>query len=143
MKKRYLYTFHGNMMVEAQNQDEAEKLVQGQDICYFILDDEVFEIDQFRIAYDLKKRKKQIETTIHPVEDLDEFNEYKIRKHKYSLLFNDFIQCKIDRKELLEKMDQAENKKVDSTKLYQEIIMIILEPYEQKTIRFFYVGEMP
>lgn len=130
-------------MIEAENQDEAEKLIQENDICNFLLEEEIFELDQFRIALDSKKRKDQLGRSIHPIHHLDEFQEYKLRKNKYNHIFNDFLQCMIDRKELFEKMDKAENKNNDPTNLYDEIEIITLEPYEKKTVRFFYVGEMP
>jgi len=49
MKKRYFYEFKGNVYVEAENQDEAEELIMGISLEDYLIDEDVFEIDEHYI----------------------------------------------------------------------------------------------
>ena len=140
--KKFQYNFNGNMVVQAQNKVEAEKIIESQTLKNFLLDEQLFEIDEFRVAIDLDKRKDQIGTTYHPATD-SLYQQYILRKHKYSQLFENFIQCKISRKELLEKFDEVEKTEIDSTQLFDEFQVITVDPYEITKFRFFHVGEKP
>ena len=59
MKKRFFYEFSGTIFFEADNQTEAEKLVTGVSLENYLIDEELFEVDENYIAYDLKKREDQ------------------------------------------------------------------------------------
>ena len=71
MKKRYFYEFSGNVFLEVNDQTEAEKLVTGISLERYLIDEELFEIDEDYIAYDLKRREEQLGTYLHPVNDRD------------------------------------------------------------------------
>ena len=62
MKKKYFYEFSGNVYLEANNQTEAEKLITGISLEDFLINEDVYEIDENYIAYDLKKREDQLGT---------------------------------------------------------------------------------
>jgi len=46
MKKRYFYEFKGNVYLEADNQDAAEELIMGIPLVDYLIDEDVFEIDE-------------------------------------------------------------------------------------------------
>ena len=49
MKKRFLYEFSGTVFLEANNQTEAEKLVTGIQLKDYLLDEKVYEVDEYYI----------------------------------------------------------------------------------------------
>jgi len=46
MKKRFFYEFSGTIFFEADNQTEAEKLATGISLENYIMDEELFEVDE-------------------------------------------------------------------------------------------------
>ena len=46
MKKRYFYEFRGNVYLEADNQDEAEELTMEIPLVEYIIEEDIFEIDE-------------------------------------------------------------------------------------------------
>lgn len=143
MGKQFFYEFNGTILIKADNMDEAEKLLTGRDLNEYLINEEIYEVDRFYIATDIEQRIIKRKTDFHPIYDLEDYEEYKMRKHRYSQIFNDFIQGNFDRQELVRKMDEAESVDISKSKELDEIVMINLEPIEQKTFRFFYVGEKP
>jgi hypothetical protein len=108
MKKRFFYEFNGNVYLEAENQPEAEKLATGISLENYLMDEELFEVDENYVANDLKKREDQLGTYFHPLNNPDDFEKYKIRKCRYGKIFNEFLHGKFDKDELMKRMNEAE-----------------------------------
>ena len=139
MKKRFFYEFNGNILVEANNQDEAEKLITGIPLDNYLLDEELHEIDENYVSFDFKKRKEQWGTHHHPFFNEEEFYEFKIRQCRYGDIFNDFLQGKLDKIELMKKMDEADKIDISDLDLIDELSMIDLKTKEMKTVRHLFV----
>jgi len=61
MKKRYFYEFKGNVYLEADNQDEAEERIMGISLVDYLIDEDVFQIDEHYVPVDLEKREEKID----------------------------------------------------------------------------------
>jgi len=133
MKKRYFYEFKGNVYLEADNQDEAEELIIGIQLVDYLIDEDVFEIDEHYVPVDLEKREEKIETILHPLDD--EYNDYHSKKQSYGPLFREFIHGKIDRQELVNRMIQVEEKGMDDSGYAYEVDMVDLISKKDKTAR--------
>jgi hypothetical protein len=72
MKKRYFYEFSGTIFLEADNQNQAETAVTGISLDNYLIDEQLHEIDENYVTYDLKKREEQWGTYLHPLNDQDE-----------------------------------------------------------------------
>lgn len=133
MKKRYFYEFHGNVYLEADNQDEAEKLVIGIPLEDYLIGEEVFEIDEHYVPIDLKKRDEKNNTVLHPLDD--EYVDYKIMKREYGAIFKEFLHGKIDRDKLIKLMVQVEGKEMYDTGFTYEVDMVDLKSKVHKTAK--------
>ena len=133
MKKRYFYEFKGNVFLEAENQDDAEELVMGISLVEYLIDEDVYEIDEHYVPVDLEKREEKIETILHPLED--EYVDYHSKKQSYGPLFREFIHGKINRQELVNRMIQLEEKGMDDSGYTYEVDMVDLISKENKTAR--------
>ena len=58
MKKRFIYEFSGKIRVDAKNQVEAEKLFTGKELNYYIINENVYQVDEFYVSDNLKKREQ-------------------------------------------------------------------------------------
>ena len=135
MTKQFIYEFNGTISVEAENEDDAEKLVTGISLNDYLIDEDLFEVDESYVATYLDKRVEQFGTELHPLDDADEYEQYKIRKCRYSPIFSDFLNGKIDKQEMIKKMDQAETKDIPDFQPFEEINMVELETKKEKTVR--------
>jgi hypothetical protein len=137
MKKKYFYEFSGNVYLEANDKDEAEKLLTGISLEDFLIDERVFEVDENYIAYDQQKREDQLGTYFHPLDDPDDFETYKIRKCRYGKIFNEFLHGKFDKNELMKRMTEADanDEILDGCDLFSEISMINLKGKKFKLVR--------
>jgi len=133
MKKRYFYEFKGNVYLEADNQDEAEERIVGISLVDYLIDEDLFEIDEHYVPVDLEKREEKIDTTLHPLEDA--YQDYRSRKQSYGPLFKDFLHGKIDRDELMQLMIQLEKKGLDDAGYTYEVAMVDLKSKEHKRAR--------
>jgi len=139
MKKRFFYEFDGNVFLEANNQAEAEKLITGISLEDYLIDEELYGIDENYIALDLKKREEQLGTYLHPFNDQDEYQEYKMRECRYGNIFKEFLHGKFDKNELMKRMANAEKDNLDDCAIVEEIIMIDLEGKKLKTVKHCFV----
>ena len=139
MKKRFFYEFSGNVFLETDDQAEAESLIKGILLDHYLIDEELHEIDENYVSFDLEKRKLQWGTDIHPFHQEDEFYEFKIRQCRYGDIFDDFINGKFDKGELLKRMDEAEKTDIADLDLIDELSMIDIESKEMKTVRHLFV----
>jgi len=139
MNKRYFYEFSGNVFLEANNQAEAEKLITGISLEDYLIDEELYGIDENYIALDLKKREEQLGTYLHPFNDQDEYQEYKMRECRYGNIFKEFLHGKFDKNELMKRMANAEKDNLDDCAIVEEIIMIDLEGKKLKTVKHCFV----
>ena len=140
MKKRFIYKFDGKIWVDSKNQDEAEKLFLGKELNYYVLKENIYEVDQFYVSDNLNKREQDWGSLFHPVLECEEYSEYKNNYRKYGDIFKNFLHGKIDKKELIDRMEKADNKKGKSENNIIELQAYDLES-ELKTVRHFYVGE--
>ena len=106
---------------------------------HYIIDEELHEIDENYVSFDLNKRKQQWGSHIHPFFNEDEFYEFKIRQCRYGDIFNDFLQGKLDKIELMKKMDEADKIDISDLDLIDELSMIDLKNKEMKTVRHLFV----
>lgn len=132
---RFIYEYNGKILVKAENEDKAEKLVTGINLNDYLIDEDLFEVDDSYVATNLEKRIEQWGTKFHVLDDADEYEEYKMRKYRYSRIFNDFLNGKIDRQELIKKMKQAENTVIPDFQPFEELRIVDLDTKEEKTVR--------
>ncbi len=135
MRKKYFYEFSGTIFLEADNQNQAETAVTGKFLNDYLIDEKVYEIDENYVAYDLKKREEQWGTYLHPVDDQDEYSEYKKRYCKYRDIFREFLHGKFDKNELMKRMAEAEANEIDDSAIVYQVQMVDLESKEGKTAR--------
>jgi len=137
MKKRFFYEFSGTIFFEADNQTEAEKLATGISLENYIMDEELFEVDENYVANDLKKREDQLDTYFHPLNNPDDFEEYKIKKCRYRKIFKEFLHGKFDKNELMKRMTEADanDEILDDCEPFSEISMIDLDSKKFKRVR--------
>jgi len=139
MKKSYFYEFSGTVLVQAENQREAEKLITGISLEDYLIDEDVYEIDEDYIALDLKKREEKRGTYLHPYNDQDEYQEYKMRECRYGDIFKEFLHGKFNKNELMKLMAKAEKENLDDYAVVDEISMIDLEGKKMKTVKHCFV----
>ena len=101
MKKSYFYEFSGTVLVQAENQREAEKLITGISLEDYLIDEDVYEIDEDYIALDLKKRQEQMGTDFHPLDDSEQYEAFKMRECRYWDIFKEFLHGEINKDEVL------------------------------------------
>ena len=133
MRKRFFYEFKGNVYLEADHQDEAEERIMGISLEDYLIDEDVFKIDEHYVPVDLEKREAKIDTILHPLEE--EYNDYHGKKQSYGPLFSEFIHGKIDRQELVKRMIQVEEKGMDDSGYTYEVDMVDLKSKEHKRAR--------
>jgi hypothetical protein len=114
MEKRYFYQFNGTVFLEAGGQKEAEKLVMDIDLNDYIIDEDLYEIDEDYIPVDLEKRVEKIGTVFHPMEDSAEYEQFKKQ---------------------VRRMDQADKKEVDAGDLIYQVQMVDLDTKQGKTAK--------
>ena len=135
MEKRFFYEFSGNVFLEANDQIKAEKLVTGISLNNYLIDEELHEIDENYVSFDLIKREEQLGTSLHPFNDQDEYQKYKIRKFRYGDIFKEFLHGKFDKDELMKRMDETEEGNLDDFAIVHEISMIDIEGKKFKRVR--------
>jgi hypothetical protein len=133
VKKRYFYEFKGNVYLEAETQDAAEERIMGISLVDYLIDEDLFEIDEHYIPVDLEKREEKIDTVLHPMED--NYEDYRSKKQSYGPLFKEFILGKIDREELMQLMVQLEKEGLDDAGYTYEVDMVDLKSKEHKRAR--------
>ena len=142
MKKKFIYQFDGKIWVDAKDQDEAEKLVTGKELNYYVINENVYEVDQFYVSDNLNKREQDWGSFYHPALECDQYSEYKTRYRRYGMIFKNFLHGKIDKKDLIKRMDQADTEKGS---LKDDHHIIELQAFdldgELKTVRHYYIGE--
>ena len=123
--------------MEANDHDDAEKLATGISLDNYLMEEELFEVDENYVANDLKKREDQLGTYFHPLNNPDDFEEYKIRKCRYGKIFNEFLHGKFDKDELMKRMEESEaNEEIlDDCELFSEISLIDLDSKKFKRVR--------
>ena len=134
-EKKYFYEFHGRVFIKAENQDQAEKLIVDTDLNDFILDEDLYAIDQNYIPIDLKKRQEQLGTKYHPLDDPEEYEAFKTREIKYAGIFNDFLNGKFDKDQLMKRMTEAKQEHIDPGALVYSVLMTDLKSQREKTAR--------
>jgi hypothetical protein len=146
MKKRFIYEFIGKIWVDAKNQDEAENILieslKNKKMNKYIVEENVYAVDEFYVSDNLEKREQDWGSFFHPVLECDEYSEYKKRFRRYGDIFKNFLHGKLNKDELIKRMEEADAEKENLKDSNQ-----ILEFYahdlegELKTVRHFYVGE--
>ena len=145
MKKRFIYEFSGKIWVDANNQDEAENILieslKNKKMNKYIVEEDVYEVDQFYVSDNLEKREQDWGSFYHPVLECDEYSEYKKRYRKYGIIFKNFLHGKLNKDELIKRMEEADDEK-DKLKDSNPIVEFYAYDLEGelKTVRHFYVG---
>jgi hypothetical protein len=75
------------------------------------------------------------EQNLHPLDDAESYENYKLKKNRYSRIFSYFLNGKIDKQEMIKQMDEAENKDIPDFQPFEEINIVDLETKEEKTVR--------
>jgi hypothetical protein len=139
MGKRFFYEFNGNVFLEANDKAEAEKLVTGISLNNYLIHEKVHQIDEHYVSFDLSKREEQLGTYLHPFNDQDEYQEFKMRERRYEDIFNEFLHGKFDKNELLKRMTEAEKENLDDYAIVDEISMVDLVSKKLKGVRHCFV----
>ena len=139
MKKRFFYEFSGRVFLEANDQAKAEKLITNISLENYLIDEDVYEIDENYIALDLKKREEQFGTHLHPVNDSEEYQEFKMRECRYGNIFKEFLHGKFDKNELMKRLSEVDKKDLGDSAIVDEIDMIDLENKKLKTVKHCFV----
>ena len=134
--KKYLFTFNGTVVLNATSYDEAENLIEDLKIDDYVVDEDLFETDVHCISPDLKIRESQIGTYHHPLNDPDEFEQFKIRQSHYNLVWKNFLNGLIDKQQLIEKISNVDDSEIpDDCDLFASLKIIELDNKELKTVR--------
>ncbi len=144
--KRFIYEFDGKIWVDAKNQDEAEniliEILKKKRLNKFVINEDVYQVDQFYVSDNLNKREQDWGSFYHPALECDQYSEYKKRYRRYGMIFKNFLHGKIDKKDLIKRMDQADAEKES---LKDDHTIIELQAFdlegELKTIRHYYIRE--
>ena len=137
MKKSYFYDFRGSVSLETDSQAEAEKLVTGISLNQYLINEQIYETDEFHVPIDINIRKDIFDTHFHPLDDGEEFEEFKLRKCRYGKIIDDFLHGYFGKMELLKKMEEAETDEdgLEDCPLYAEIKYVDLKDQEGHTLR--------
>ena len=137
MTKQFIYEFKGTILLSANTHDEADKIITNIDIDIddYLTYEDLYQIDKTYIPTDMEKRIEKRETELHPLDDQYKYEQFKMRKYRYSPIFSEFLNGKIDIEEMIEKMDQAENKDIPDFQPFEEINMVELETKKHKRAR--------
>ena len=135
MKKKYFYEFSGTVFLEAGDQVEAERLVKGILLDHYLIDEELYEIDENYIPVNLKQRQEQLGTRLHPLDNSKQYEAFKMRECRYNPIFNDFLNGKFDKDELMKQMAEADENEIDDSAIVYQVQMVDLESKEGKTAR--------
>jgi hypothetical protein len=134
--KKYLFTFNGTVVLNAASYDEAENLIESINVNDYVIDEDLFETDEYCISPDLRIRESQIGTYHHPMNSPIEFEHTKARQCNYNYIFKDFLNGVIDKKELIEKLSNVDDSVVpDDCDLFASIEMIGLDSKALQTVR--------
>ena len=134
--KKYLFQFNGTVVLNATSYDEAENLIEDLKVDDYVIDEDLFETDEYCLSPDLKVRESQIGTNHHPLDNPDEFDQFKIRQCKYTSMFKDFLNGVIDKQGLIEKISNVDDREIpDGCDLFASLRMIELENKAWKTVR--------
>ena len=135
MRKKYFYEFSGRIYVKADNQAEAEKLLTGIQLEDFLLDENLYEVDEDYIALDQKKRQEQMGTHFHPLDNSKQYEAFKMRECRYNPIFNDFLNGRFGMNELMKRIAEADENEIDDSAIVYQVQMVDLESKEGKTAR--------
>ena len=135
MGKRYFYEFQGRIFIKAEDQDQAENLVTDISLADYLIDEDVYAVDENYIPVDLKQRQEQLGTNFHPLDDSSKYEDFKMRESRYGDIFNDFLNGKFDKDELLKRMTEADKKVIDDGDLVYSITMVDIDSKKEKTAR--------
>ena len=67
MTNRYFYEFSGRVYLEADHEDQAEECVIGLKLDDYLIDEELYAIDETYVSPDLQTRQRQFGTIHHPL----------------------------------------------------------------------------
>lgn len=138
MKKRFFYKFSGTIFLEAHNKSEAVKAVTGMYLNDYLLDERVYEVDEFYVPYDIIIRKDKFGTHFHPLDDGKKYDEFRKRECKYGSILNEFLHGRYNnKKELLKRMEEADENgyTLDDCPVYGEIKLVDFKSKKSRVIR--------
>jgi hypothetical protein len=121
--------------LEANDKAEAEKLVIAISLEDYLIYEQLYQIDENYISFDLNKRKEQLGTHLHPFDDQDEYLQFKMRQRRYGDIFKKFLHGKFDKNELMKRMAETEKENLDDYAIVDEISMVDLESKNSKLVK--------
>jgi hypothetical protein len=135
--KNYLYQFSGTILIKAKSHTKAAEPLNSVQLEDYIVDERLFETDEYYLSPNLKTLETQIGTFHHPINQSVDFERFKIREYAYKDLFRDFLNGIIKKDELIESINEIDEKNLDKSlcRLYAQIEMIELESQKAKTAR--------
>jgi len=140
MDKRFFYEFSGRIFLNAKNENEAENMITDIDLNDYVIDEDLYEIDEDYVPIDLSKRQEKLGTVYHPMDNSEEYETFRRQVRKYGGIFKEFLNGKINQSELIKKMDQAEGKEIDDGSLIYQVQMVDLETKQGKTRKLVHVN---
>ena len=137
MAKQYFYQFQGRIYIKAKDQDQAEKLIASISIEDYLIDEDIYETDEFHYPIDVRIRQELFDTHLHPLDDGKDFDKFKVRKCRYGKILVDFLHGKYGKQEMLKQMEKADaaNDGLEDCQLFAEIEYVDLKDKEMHTIR--------
>jgi hypothetical protein len=134
--KKYLFIFNGTVVLNAASYDEAENLIEDLKVDDYVIDEDLFETDEHCISPNIKIRKSQLGTIHHPMDNPDEFEQFKIFECQYNSIFQDFLNGVLNKEELIDKISNVNDREIpDDCDLFASLKMIELDTRTMKTVR--------
>jgi len=135
--KKFLYEFNGTILLEAKNHSKASKLLDGIPVEDYIVNEQLFETDEYYLSSDTKTREAQVGTYHHPIHSPVKFENYKIKECRYSEIFRRFLNGTINKEQLIKLTNAVDdtNEVIDDCELFAQIEMIELATKKAKTVR--------
>jgi hypothetical protein len=133
--EKYFYEANCRIFIKAKNEDEAEKLIKDISLVAYLVDEDIYQVDEDYVPVDLDKRMEKLGTHFHPMEDSAEYEQFKKQVRRYGGIFRKFLNGKFDQDELLKRMDQADKKEVDAGDLIYQVQMVDLDTKQGKTAK--------
>ena len=133
--KFYFYEANCRIYLKAQSEDMAEKKITNINLNDFIIDEDLYETDEHHIPVDLSKREEKIHTTLHPLDDAEQYERLRTRATIFGEIFQLFIEEKIDLDQMIDRVAEAERTEVYFSDAHYEVQFIDLETKQGKTSR--------
>lgn len=140
MSKHFIYDFKGKVHIQAKNKKQAEQMITGIDLGFFLTDESVYQVDTDFTPIALKKRLEVLGTTIRPAGNEEQYRDFKDRKYRYNLYFQQFLDGEITKSDLIKKLQETDDSIPfnNNDHLYDEVHVFDLEGKKERKICHLY-----